>query len=133
MRLLKTHRVISLLRSSVTTQLTVSVIVLILALRSAPLVLLLIPLTVVLMTVASVNSNAMALALDPFPNSAASAAALVGGLQQSAGAIASAVFSALVLAPPVEMGIGLTIAGLVGITLLGVTGLRGRATVSAAR
>lgn len=133
MRLLKTHRVIKLLRSSVVTQLTVSIFVLILALRSAPLVILLIPLVVVLMTVAGVNSNSMALALDPFPNSAASAAALVGGLQQSAGAIASAVFSAMALAPPVEMGIGLTIAGLVGITLLGVTGLRSRAMVGTAQ
>lgn len=132
MRLLKTHRVISLLRGSVAMQLLVSTIVLILALRGAPLVILLIPLVVVLMTVAGVNSNAMALSLDPFPRSAASAAALVGGLQQGAGAIASAVFSAMVLAPPVELGLGLTIAGVVGISLLGVTALRDRAAAAAA-
>ena len=132
MRLLKTHRVIALLRSSVTTQLVVSVIVLILALRSVSLIILLIPLVVVLMTVAGVNSNAMALSLDPFPNSAASAAALVGGLQQGAGAIASAVFSAMLLRPPVEMGIGLTVAGLIGITLLTVTGARSRAAARTA-
>lgn len=131
MRLLKTHRVISLLRSSVATQLIVSTLVLIAALRSAPLLVLLIPLVVVLMTVAGVNSNAMALALDPFPNSAASAAAVVGGLQQGVGALASAVLSVMTLRPPVEMGIGLTIAGLIGISLLAVTGLRDRADARA--
>jgi DHA1 family bicyclomycin/chloramphenicol resistance-like MFS transporter len=78
------------------------------------------------MTVAGVNSNAMALSLDPFPRSAASAAALVGGLQMTMGALASAFLSALSLRPAVEMGLGMTIAGLISMSLIGLGVLRGR-------
>ena len=126
MRLLKTHRVVVLLRSSVAAQLAASIVVLVAALLSAALAWLMIPLVIALMTVAGVNSNAMALSLDPFPRSAASAAALVGGLQMTMGALASAVFSAMTLRPPVEMGLGMTIAGAVSLSLIGAGLLRGR-------
>jgi DHA1 family bicyclomycin/chloramphenicol resistance-like MFS transporter len=128
MRLLKTHRVVVLLRSSVAMQLLASLVVLIAALMTAALPWLLVPLVIALMTVAGVNSNAMALSLDPFPKSAASAAALVGGLQMSMGAIASGVFSAMTLRPAVEMGLGMTIAGAVSVSLIGVGLLRGRSS-----
>jgi DHA1 family bicyclomycin/chloramphenicol resistance-like MFS transporter len=126
MRLLKTHRVITLLRSSVATQLAASLVVLGAALLTAALPVLMIPLVIALMTVAGVNSNAMALSLDPFPRSAASAAALVGGLQMTMGALASAFLSALSLRPAVEMGLGMTIAGLISMSLIGLGVLRSR-------
>jgi DHA1 family bicyclomycin/chloramphenicol resistance-like MFS transporter len=125
-RLLRTHRVVTLLRSSVATQLAASIVVLIAALATVALPALMIPLVIVMMTVAGVNSNAMALSLDPFPQSAASAAALVGGLQMSMGAIASAVFSALTLRPAVEMGLGMTVAGALSVSLISAGLLRAR-------
>jgi DHA1 family bicyclomycin/chloramphenicol resistance-like MFS transporter len=121
MRLLKRYRVITLLRSSVATQVTASMVVLVVGVLSLSLPFLMIPLVIALMTVAGVNSNAMALALDPFPRSAASAAALVGGLQMTMGAVASAVFSAMTLRPPVEMGLGMTVAGLVSVSLIALS------------
>lgn len=124
MRLLKRFRVIALLRASVATQLAASIAVLAGALLVVALPVLLIPLVVALMTVAGVNSNGIALALDPFPRSAASAAALVGGLQMTMGALASAVFSGLSVSPPVEMGLGMAAAGAVSVTLIALS-LRG--------
>ena len=119
-RLLRAHGVTSLLRSSVTTQLVASIVVLISALVTARLPVLMIPLVIAMMTVAGVNSNAMALSLDPFPRSAASAAALVGGLQMTMGAVASAILSALTFRPAVEMGLGMTVAGALSVSLIGV-------------
>jgi DHA1 family bicyclomycin/chloramphenicol resistance-like MFS transporter len=130
MRLLKQYRVITLLRSSVATQLVASIAVLVAALMAARLPFVLVPLVIALMTVAGVNSNAMALSLDPFPRSAASAAALVGGLQMTMGAIASAVFSAMTLRPPVEMGLGMTIAGAISVSLIALTMRRDRTAPS---
>ena len=117
-RLLRTHPVVRLLRANVTTQLVASCLVLAGALLTVRLPLFLAPLVIALMTVAGVNSNAMALALDPFPGSAASAAALVGGLQMLMGAIASAALSAMTMAPPVEMGLGMTVAGTAAVLLV---------------
>ena len=127
MRLLKHQRVITLLRSSVAVQLVASIVVLTCALVSASLPIFLVPLLIALMTVAGVNSNGIALSLDPFPMAAASAAALVGGLQQTMGAVASAAFSGLTLPPPVEMGLGMTVAGLLSVTLIALS-LRPRCT-----
>lgn len=118
MRLLKTHRVISLLRLSVTTQVVASVLVLAGALLHVTAVVFLIPLVIALMTVAGVNSNGMALALDPFPRGAASAAALVGGLQMGMGAVASAALSAMTLPPPTEMGLGMTTASMLSLVII---------------
>ncbi len=118
MRLLRRHRVMTLLRASVATQVVGSLVVLTAALLAAPLPLLIVPLVVVLMTVAGVNSNGIALALDPFPRAAASAAALVGGLQMTMSGIASAVLSALTLSPPIEMGLGMATAGIAAITIV---------------
>jgi DHA1 family bicyclomycin/chloramphenicol resistance-like MFS transporter len=128
MRLLRRYRVTTLLRSSVATQLAASVLVLLGALLSVRLGVFLIPLVIALMTVAGVNSNAMALSLDPFPRSAASAAALVGGLQMGMGALASTALSAMTFRPAVEMGLGMTIAGAVSVTLITVGLVRGRQT-----
>ena len=126
MRLLKTHRVVTLLRASVTTQFAASIVVLAAALATVALPLLMIPLVIVLMTVAGVNSNAMAMSLDPFPRSAASAAALVGGLQMSMGAIASAILAAMAFRPAVEMGLGMTIAAGASLLIIGGGVLRSR-------
>lgn len=128
MRLLNQYRVVDLLRRSVATQLAASICVLGVAILSLSLPLLMIPLVIALMTVAGVNSNAMALALDPFPRSAASAAALVGGLQMTMGAVTSAVFSATTLRPPVEMGLGMTVAGAISVSLIALS-MRRPATV----
>ena len=124
MRMLRRFRVLALLRSSVATQVVASLAVLAAALLTVRLPVLLVPLVLALMTVAGVNSNGMALALDPFPRAAASAAALVGGLQMTLGGLASAGLSALALPPPVEMGAGMAAAGLVSISLVAMS-LRG--------
>ncbi|MBK9739956.1 MAG: multidrug effflux MFS transporter [Actinobacteria bacterium] len=121
MRLLKRYRVVTLLRASVSVQVVASTLVLIAAVVSVALPWLLIPMVLALMTVAGVNSNGIALALDPFPKGGASAAALVGGLQMTIGAVAAATFSALTLPPPLEMGLGMTTAGLISISLIGLS------------
>jgi DHA1 family bicyclomycin/chloramphenicol resistance-like MFS transporter len=121
MRMLRRYPVIALLRSSVATQVVASMAVLAAALLALRLPLLLVPLVLALMTVAGVNSNGMALALDPFPRAAASAAALVGGLQMTMGGLTSAGLSALTLPPPVEMGAGMAGAGLVSISLVALS------------
>jgi DHA1 family bicyclomycin/chloramphenicol resistance-like MFS transporter len=127
MRMLRRRSVASLLRASVVIQVAASVSVLIGALLHVGLVGFLLPMVIALMTVAGVNSNGMALALDPFPRGAASAAALVGGLQMVMGALASALLSAMTLQPSEEMGLGMTLAGSVSLTIIVVALLRGRA------
>lgn len=126
MRLLKTHPVIVLLRSNVALQVVASLAVLAAALLHVGVALFLAPLVIALMTVAGVNSNGMALALDPFPRGAASAAALVGGLQMAMGALASALLSGLTLPPPEEMGLGMTVASTISLVIIAIALLRGR-------
>ena len=75
---------------------------------------------VAMTTVAGVNSNGIALSIDPFPAAAASAAALVGGLQMLMGSIASTLLSSLPLPPAVEMGLVMTVAASVSLALSGV-------------
>lgn len=126
MRLLKTYPVIVLLRSNVALQVAASVAVLVAAFAHVGVALFLVPLVIALVTVAGVNSNGMALALDPFPRGAASAAALVGGLQMAMGALASAVLSALTLPPPQEMGLGMTVASTISLSIIVIALLQGR-------
>ena len=126
MRLLKTQPVIVLLRSNVALQVVASVAVLVAAIAHVGVVLFIVPLVIALMTVAGVNSNGMALALDPFPRGAASAAALVGGLQMAMGALFSALLSGLTLPPPEEMGLGMTLASTISLTIVAVALVRGR-------
>ena len=120
MRMLKRFKVRSLLESSVFVQAMASWTVLIMALFIMPMTPFLLPLVIALMTVAGVNSNGMALALDPFPRAAASAAALVGGLQMTLGAIASAGLSAMTMPAPIEMGIVMALAGTISVTIIGI-------------
>lgn len=132
MRLLKRRRVIVLLRASVATQVVASVAVLLAGALHAGLILFMLPLVVALMTVAGVNSNGIALALDPFPRSAASAAALVGGLQMAMGALASAALSAMTLPPPLEMGLAMTAASTLSLAIIVASVLRVRRAASSA-
>lgn len=118
MRLLKVRPVLMLLRTSVAVQCAAAAAVLVVALLGLAMPVLLLPLAVALMTVAAVNGNAMALALDPFPRAAASAAALVGALQQGMGAVMSAVLAAVTLPAPTAMGLGMVAAAAVSVTLL---------------
>jgi DHA1 family bicyclomycin/chloramphenicol resistance-like MFS transporter len=126
MRMLRRRSVSSLLRASVVIQVAASVSVLVGALLHVGLVGFLLPMVIALMTVAGVNSNGLALSLDPFPRGAASAAALVGGMQMIMGAIASALLSAMTLQPSEEMGLGMTLAGSVSLTIIIVALVRGR-------
>ena len=89
----------------------------------------LVPLVVALLTVSGVNGNGIALALDPFPKAAASAAALVGGLQMLMGALATIILSGLDVRPPVEMAVGMTAASSVSLAIVLVALLRSRAFV----
>ena len=129
MRLLTRYRVITLLRASVATQVLASLAVLAAALSGASLWWFLVPLVVALLTVSGVNGNGIALALDPFPKAAASAAALVGGLQMLMGALATIILSGLDVRPPVEMAVGMTAASSVSLAIVLVALLRSRAFV----
>ena len=123
----KCQRVITLLRASVATQVLASLAVLAAALSGAGLWWFLVPLVVALLTVSGVNGNGIALALDPFPKAAASAAALVGGLQMLMGALATIILSGLDVRPPVEMAVGMTAASSVSLAIVLVALLRSRA------
>ena len=68
-------------------------------------------------TVIPVNSNAVALAMDPFPHAAASAAALLGGLQQVLAGLVAAGLAASALDPGVAMGVGMAGAAATGLAL----------------
>jgi MFS transporter, DHA1 family, multidrug resistance protein len=120
MRLLRRFRVVLLLRSAATVQLVASAAVLVVAVLHGPLVVLLVPLAVALMTVAGVNSNGISMSMDPFPRAAASAAALVGMMQMLMGTLTSAALSAMSLPAPVEMGLVMTGAGLVSVTMIAI-------------
>ena len=69
-------------------------------------------------TVIPVNSNAVALAMDPFPHAAASAAALLGGLQQVLAGLVAAGLAASALDPGVAMGVGMLAASATGLALV---------------
>jgi DHA1 family bicyclomycin/chloramphenicol resistance-like MFS transporter len=69
-------------------------------------------------TVIPVNANAVALAIDPFPHAAASAAALVGGLQQVLAGAAVAGLGTLALGPEVSMPVAIALASALGMTAL---------------
>jgi DHA1 family bicyclomycin/chloramphenicol resistance-like MFS transporter len=117
-RLLRRRHVLPVLRASVTVQLVASSVVLVVAVLAVHLGVLLVPLGVALMTVVAVNGNAISLSIDPFPQSAASAAALTGGLQQGVAGITSAVLSALAFDPAVEMGATMLAASSLSLILL---------------
>ncbi len=124
-RLLKGRQVVPVLRASVAVQVVASAFVLLAALLAVHVGVLLLPLGGALMTVVAVNSNAISLSIDPFPRSAASAAALVGGLQQGFAGITSALLSALAFAPAVEMGAAMLAASSVSLGLLALYRRRG--------
>lgn len=126
MRLLRRVTTLPLLRGSVAVQVVASAGVVAVAVLGLAFPVIVLPLAVVMTSVAGVNSNALALALDPFPDSAASAAALAGGLQQFVGGLAAAVLAALTLAPALGMGATMLAASSLSLALLGVAAVRAR-------
>jgi DHA1 family bicyclomycin/chloramphenicol resistance-like MFS transporter len=88
------------------------------AVVGAPFVVFVAVVAVAVATVIPVNSNAVALAMDPFPHAAASAAALLGGLQQVLAGLAAAGLAASALDPGVAMGVGMLAASATGLALV---------------
>ena len=86
-------------------------------LAHAPFPVFLATVSVAVATIIPVNSNEVALALDPFPHAAASAAALLGGLQQVLAGVVAAALAASGLDPAVAMGAGMLVSSATGFAL----------------
>ncbi len=117
-RLLARRSPVVVLRSALVVQCVGGLAVLAAALTAAPVWVYLPLLGVAIATVIPVNANAVALAIDPFPQAAASAAALVGGTQQVLAGAAVAGLGALALSPEVAMPVGIALAAALGMVSL---------------
>lgn len=126
MRLLRRIPTLRLLRWSVGVQVAASIGVVAVAVLGLAFPAIVLPLAVAMSSVAGVNSNALALSLDPFPDAAASAAALAGGLQQFVGGLAATLLAALTLAPAIGMGTVMLAASSLSLGLLAVAAVRAR-------
>jgi DHA1 family bicyclomycin/chloramphenicol resistance-like MFS transporter len=126
-RLLRHRSSLWVLERALVVQLAGAVGTLLAAVLSAPFEVFLPLVAITVATVIPVNSNAVALTLDPFPHAAASAAALLGGLQQILAGLVAAGLSASGLDPGVAMGIGMVTSSGLGLVLTGVE--RGRRAV----
>ncbi len=124
-RLLSVLSPVTVLRGALLVQALGGLGVLVAALADAPVWVYLPVLAVSIATVIPVNANAVALAIDPFPHAAASAAALVGGLQQVLAGSAVAALGTLSLDPAAVMPAGIALAAAVGTTVLRVGRPRG--------
>ncbi len=105
LRLLRRYAPATVLRAGVVGQVVTTALVLLVAVTRAPFWLLVIPLVATLTTFNAVNGNGMAIALDPFPRAAASAAALLGGIQMGLGSLATALQAGLPWWPPIGMSL----------------------------
>lgn len=119
-RLLSVLSPVVVLRAALAVQALGGLSVIVAAVTDAPVWVYLPLLAVSIATVIPVNANAVALAIDPFPHAAASAAALVGGMQQVLAGSAVAGLGALALDPAVIMPVGIAVAATLGITSLRV-------------
>ena len=119
-RLLSVLSPVKVLRGALVVQALGGLSVLVAAVTDAPVWVYLPLLAVGIATVIPVNANAVALAIDPFPHAAASAAALVGGMQQVLAGSAVAGLGALALDPAVLMPLGIAVAATLGMTSLRV-------------
>ena len=116
-RLLLRHSPLWVLQRALVVQLFGSAAVLLAALAGAPLMAFLPMVAVAVSTVIPVNSNAVAITMDPFPHAAASAAALLGGLQQILAGVVAAALAASALGPAVAMAAGMLGAASGGLAL----------------
>ncbi len=117
-RLLLAHRSPAwVLQRALLVQLLGALGVLLAAVAAAPFPVFLPMVAVAVSTIIPVNSNAVAIALDPFPHAAASAAALLGGLQQILAGLVAAGLSASGLDPGVAMGVGMLASSSTGFLL----------------
>jgi MFS transporter, DHA1 family, multidrug resistance protein len=106
-RLLVTRTSQWVLERALQVQVVGAVGVLAAALAAAPFEVFLALIGLTVAPIIPVNSNAVALTLDPFPNAAASAAALLGGFQQVLAGLVAAGLAASGLDPGVAMGAGM--------------------------
>jgi MFS transporter, DHA1 family, multidrug resistance protein len=95
------------LERALTVQLLGSAAVLVAVAVGAPVAVFLTLVAVPVATIIPVTSNAVAITLDPFPHAAASAAALLGGLQQILAGLVAAGLAASGLDPGVAMAAGM--------------------------
>ena len=105
MRLLRVHSPHTLLRAYAAVQTVATLILSIVSVLALPLPVLLLPLFVASAAFGGIAANATAEALEPFPHNAASAAALVGTLSMTLGAIIAAAMAATGFEPAIQMSV----------------------------
>jgi MFS transporter, DHA1 family, multidrug resistance protein len=119
-RLLLRRSPLWVLQRALAVQLAGSLAVLLAAVAGAPFEVFLPMVAIAVSTVIPVSSNAVAIALDPFPHAAASAAALLGGLQQILAGVVAAVLAASGLPAGVAMATGMLASSGLGLVLTSV-------------
>jgi len=117
-RLLMSFDIMNLSISFVLVQAAASATLLISALTGPNLLVVSIAVGVSMATVGVVSANATALCLDPFPGSAGSAAALLGVLGMSVGAIVSSTLVAIHLPVVTELGSAMVLGSIIGLVTL---------------
>lgn len=117
-RLLKNFGIVPLIVVFVLIQLAAAVVLLIDAIAAPTLLVVSICIGVAMLTIGVVNANATALCLDPFPRAAGSAAALLGVIGMSTGAIVSSALVAIHLPVVTELGTTMVIGATAGAVLI---------------
>jgi DHA1 family bicyclomycin/chloramphenicol resistance-like MFS transporter len=117
-RLLNSFDVLSLSITFILVQAAASFTVLISALTEPNLIAVSIAVGLAMATIGVVSANATALCLGPFPGAAGSAAALLGVLGLTIGAVVSSALVAIHLSVVTELGIAMVLGSLVGVLTL---------------
>ena len=117
-RLLMSFDVLPLTIAFVLVQAVASATVFISALVGPNLIVISIAIGLAMTTIGVVSANATALCLDPFPGAAGSAAALVGVVGMTIGAVVSSALVAIQLPVVTELGSAMVIGSLVGLLTL---------------
>lgn len=117
-RLLKHHSVINLIIAFVVIQFVASVVLFINALIGPSLIVVAVSIGVAMMTIGVISANATALCLDPFPNAAGSAAALIGVMGMSVGAVVSSLLVAVQFPVVTELGMAMVMGAALGALVL---------------
>ncbi len=117
-RLLKVFSIVRLVVVFVIIQVVAALILLVSALTEPSLLVVGIAIGLAMVTIGVVSANAIALCLDPFPEAAGSAAALVGVTSMGVGAVVSSSLVAIHLPVVTELGTTMVIGSAIGALLL---------------
>lgn len=117
MRLLRRFEVATLLRGFLAVQTVGAALVLAAAVLHLPILLIALPLMVAMLCFGGVQGNATTEAMRPFAQNAGSAAALSGVIGMGCGTVISAVLGSLNGSPPIEMGVAMLAAVVIGLVI----------------